>query len=118
MSAVDDLITWLRAQLDEDGRKIAAMEREEHRVQTAPIFQSYPPNWLAGVDIFVSPRRWRAEVEAKRRILDEHQPDANGECGTCREPGLDRNQHWPCMTVRLLAQPYAAQPGWREEWAA
>jgi hypothetical protein len=114
VSGVDELITWLRAQLDDDERKVAAMEREQRRVRTAPIFQGHPPNWLAGVDIFVSPERWRAEVEAKRRIVELHTPaddGANeGKCWTCEER--------LCDTLLLLAQPYAAREGWREEWAS
>lgn len=105
---MDDLIAWLRAQLDEDERKVAAMEREANRVQTAPIFQSHPPNWLAGVDIFVSPTRWQAEVEAKRRILDMVVP--GNYYGGYGEAYLD--------VVRELAQPYAGRSGWREEWRA
>jgi len=118
---MDELITWLRTQIADDERKIAAMEREERRVQTAPIFQGHPPNWLAGVDIFVSSKRWRAEVEAKRRILDLH--DRDHECSTYGHDGEVDNCTWviegdACSTVRLLAAPYAGRPGWRTEWAA
>ena len=98
---MDDLVTWLRAQLDEDERKVEAMQHEATRVQTAPIFQGHPPNWLAGVDIFVSPTRWQAEVDAKRQIIEHHEQDA--------EP-------FPCRTMRLLALPYSSREGYREEW--
>jgi len=134
-----DLATWLRARLDEDERKVAAMEREEKRVQTAPIFGSHPPGWLAGVDIFVSSARWRAEIDAKRRILELHAPEAstnwvNGEYVPGEPTGLQcvhcaRLCHstsglscespdapWPCPTVLLLALPYADRPGYLEEW--
>jgi hypothetical protein len=62
-----------------------------------------------------------AEVKAKRQILDEH--DSYGgygeRCQTCRDPNDDlaAGAPLPCPTVRLLAQPYAGRPGWREEWA-
>ncbi|SNY28982.1 DUF6221 family protein [Paractinoplanes atraurantiacus] len=69
-TALNPRTAWLKARLDEDERKIEAMEREEKRVQTAPVFQGHPKGWLAGVEIFVSPTRWRAEVEAKRRLLE------------------------------------------------
>ena len=62
------------------------------------------------------PARVIAEIDAKRRLLDEHQIDRNSECETCRERGLERNQVWPCLTVRLLAVVYADRPGYREEW--
>lgn len=135
----DELVGWLRQQLDEDERVIAAMEREEARVRTAPIFQGHPLGWLEGVDIFVSSKRWRAEVEAKRAILDLHAPQPTGyvdgkyvhgeagqlQCGHCAEQchsgsGLSCDMPdapWPCPTVRLIAQPYAGREGWREEWA-
>jgi hypothetical protein len=47
------------------------------------------------------PARVLAEVEAKRAILAHHELHA--------EP-------FPCRTMKLLAQPYADRPGWREEW--
>lgn len=111
VTGMDDLVTWLRAQLDDDERKVAAMEREEKRVQTAPIFQGHPPNWLAGVDIFVSSKRWRAETDAKRRILDLH----SGGTDPCDAHDA-AFRTIPCDTQRLLALPYAGREGYREEW--
>lgn len=70
------------------------------------------------------PARVLAEVAAKRRILDEHQPidgvswhgcttcDAQG-WGSC---GCAGSGDWPCDTVKLLALPYADHPDYREEW--
>lgn len=117
---MDELITWLRAQLDEDKGKVAAMEREAKRVQTAPIFQGHPPNWLAGVDIFVSPKRWHDEIEAKRRILGryedalarQHDPEYSQIAARAQ---VEEYEGW---VIPALAQPYAGRPGWREEWAA
>lgn len=113
MSGMDELVAFVRAALDDDERKVAAMEREERRVKTAPIFQGHPPDWLAGVDIFVSSARWRAEVEAKRRILDLWtMSDANAEF-----PNYDGGHATALEEVfGLLAQPYAGRPGWRAEW--
>lgn len=127
-------MTWLRAQLDDDERVVAAMEREAKRVKTAPIFQGHPPNWLAGVDIFVSPARWQAEVDAKRQMLDLHEPEPHRggwpiadltRCGYCARlchssSGIScdvpTDALYPCDTVRLLALPFADRPGYREEW--
>jgi hypothetical protein len=106
---VDDLIAFVRQQLDDDERKIDFMEREEHRVRTAPIFQSHPPTWLTGVDIFVSSKRWRAEVEAKRRILDWAVRAIQVTDADCYQLAVED-------VVYLLAQPYAGRPGWREDW--
>lgn len=101
------MVAFVRQQLDEDERKVAAMEREETRVRTAPIFQGQPLGWLAGVDIFVSSKRWRAEVEAKRRILAECE----------RTLKFEDYGHWIAQQViQALAQPYAGREGWRAEW--
>jgi len=124
---VDDLVQFLRTQLDDDERKIAAMERESHRVKTAPIFQSYPTDWLTGVDIFVSPKRWRDEVEAKRKLIDavlDYEATIDGEWGCCHSAEqiaagrCGETSPDEIDALRLLAQPYADRPGWREEWRA
>jgi hypothetical protein len=112
---MDELVTWLRAQLDDDERKVAAMEREARRVQTAPIFQGHPPNWLAGVDIFVSPTRWRAEVEARRRILDARDESARMANGD-NDHGMAADADAMDWCVKVLALPYADREGYREEW--
>lgn len=64
-----------------------------------------------------------ADVDAKRRILDEHQNVNDGDCGTCVNGrwgypthGGSSPQPWPCTTLRLLALPYADRPGYRDEW--
>lgn len=103
----DDLITWLRAQLDEDERRLELRSRI-----TSATFAD----------------RMQAEVEAKRRILDEHEVCDNGVgkpdsrfCGCCfhdRYYNADviTSPVW-CKTVRLLALPYAgSRKGYREEW--
>jgi hypothetical protein len=60
------------------------------------------------------PARVLAEVDAKRRILDEHAPDRQGYCPTCNDNTVEA----PCHTVRLLALPMADRPGYLEEWRA
>ena len=64
-----------------------------------------------------------AECEAKRRIVAEHSEGVSGECGTCvgewgnyhvGEPATGKA--WPCPTLRILAQPHADHPDYREEW--
>jgi hypothetical protein len=66
------------------------------------------------------PARALAEVKAKRRILDLHhetelesEPDHEPLGAGCAECA---HFDWPCDTIRLLAQPYAGQDGWQEEW--
>lgn len=110
-----DLLTWLRAQLDEDERKVAAMQREARRVQTAPIFQDHPPNWLASVDIFVSPKRWQDEIDAKRRIIEAFE---QRETESQHPDGAVFGYHATglLLAIRHLAAAYADRPGYREEW--
>lgn len=66
-----EVADWLRQQIDEDEKKVAAMRREVQRVGSAPIFFGHPKGWLDGVDIFVSPNRWQQECELKRKLIDE-----------------------------------------------
>jgi hypothetical protein len=89
---MDELITWLRAQLDEDEANLRAGLAEYAETNREAEF------------------RFRlAEVDAKRRILDEH-AERGGTCTACSWQGA------PCHTVRLLALPYADRPGYQEGW--
>lgn len=82
------------------------------------------------------PKRVRDELDAKLRILDAHpivwrdigwleDSDENYEelpaCGAC----VPKHKHYKtraevpeggCVTLRLLAVPYAGHPDYREEW--
>lgn len=74
-----------------------------------------------------------ADIDAKRRIVDEHLPRtvniADYEqfqpgvviCSTCSYPhgqsvGADEYRPHPCRTLRLLALPFAGHQDYREEW--
>jgi hypothetical protein len=113
-----DLVDWLRAQLDEDERVARAAdagrwlpedkgitfeyraddyhegEAQARLVADSRANQEHIAEWY--------PARVLAEVEAKRRILDDASAmvwrDALGNF------------------LRLLALPYADRPGYREEW--
>ncbi len=69
------------------------------------------------------PARVLAECEAKRRIVEVHEPmlidaptfaDQTFAVVTC---SLCDDAH-PCRTLRHLAAVYADHPDWREEWRA
>lgn len=63
----------------------------------------------------ISPHRWLAECETKRRILDEHDDYGSDQCPRCR--GIkNRRLAAPCNTLRFLALPYANHPDYRDEW--
>ena len=145
MTAVDELITWLRAQLDEDERVARAasvgpwLTKRADSVyadETTVVLQPGPlPDWATlvvppqeeggeGIDpgnaehiARWDPARVLAEIDAKRRILEIHH---HIECQHDRY-GPDGDcaecgNEYPCETVHLLAQPYAGHDGWREEW--
>lgn len=56
--------------------------------------------------------RWLRDVDAKRRIVELHEPMETPDplCSTCDY------QRMPCPTLRLLTLPYAEHPKFREEW--
>jgi hypothetical protein len=123
---VDDLVDFLKARLDEAEQDSQALLAREG--------QSLVVLRLA--------RERLAEVDAKRRIVDEHQRAQNGMTWTAPidQPGSERvpvwicercsdrypeaardeeghvSHEWPCLTVRLLALPYAEHPDYRTEW--
>lgn len=127
---MNELVEWLRAQLDEDESTALSAARAvaEHtyaqidvhaNVEAAKRWTSEPllfhrvvraagpAGWQPKVTDSVwaevgdhvaawDPTRVLAEVAAKRAILDGLPPE-----------------HW---AVRLVALPYADQPGYRDEW--
>jgi hypothetical protein len=146
---MDDLVTWLRAQLDRREGEAKAALRLLDRLTDGEggyavrwewqVFARHPSYSEAGLTVpgAPSPTDVLAEVDAKRRILDLHQPerrrlnleaeDGNGTvslgfyvCTTCTpnrtiEQGQDFDE-FPCRTVKLLALPMAERDGYRAEW--
>jgi hypothetical protein len=102
-TGVDELIAWLRDRLN---------EREVLLLHSHAI----------GAESPVPIRTLLAEVAAKRRILDEIVDEVNGldfSVDQDRRVGIRDEATEPYVgdqLVRLLAQPYAGRPGWREEW--
>lgn len=121
---MDDLVQFLRDRYDEEAGDAEA---------AGDSWYSYEPDQqIAFVSVADahhiarhSPARVLREIEAKRRILEEHQPDRFGGCATCARPedfddDAEGNRTfsrsaklWPCPTVRLLALPYA---DYKEKW--
>ena len=99
-----DLITFLRARLDEDEQIDRKYVRHGHLLL--------------------------ADIEAKRQIIDVHQNEDDTCRVCCREAYMEEiwdgvhehvewrrnNEPWPCDTLRLLALPYADHPDYQEEW--
>jgi hypothetical protein len=121
--AVDDLIAFLCARLDEDEALAQAViqavgpERsgepftDGSGIAEVDSYPSYPYGQHAEELAFMAgpghPARVLAEAEAKRRMVDE--------CVSTL--GDNDDGYWPAkQTLRLLALPYADHPDYREEW--
>jgi hypothetical protein len=125
-----DLVQWLTAQLDADERIARgaggdSWRRQDHPSETVAVYDSkgepvvYDEGWpteeqqthIARHD----PARVLREIDSKRRIVDAHErrPMSSGETADCAQCW---GAVWPCPTLRLLALPYEARPGYRPEW--
>lgn len=119
MSGMDDLVTWLRAQLDEDERvarealawRDDRMTDHEYAWSLTSRLNGRPKRHhvIPGAP---TPARVLAEVAAKRRLLQQFELRAAAVRGI---DGVQTGGVWDDM-LRLLALPYADGPGYREEW--
>jgi hypothetical protein len=126
---VNDLIAFLRAQLDEDERAARdAGGRNWGREAYGCVVdaadnglivygEGTPSREQADHIARHDPVRVLADVSAKRQILNEHRV-IDGRCHVCTaiHDGHARRFRAPCPTLRLLALPYADHPDYREEW--
>jgi hypothetical protein len=87
---MDDLVTWLRAQLDAREQQLTYLSDQGIDALIAPD----------GTHVVTEVKFGLAQVDATRRILDD-----------CRDLGGGR-------VLKLLALPHAGRDGWREEWRA
>jgi hypothetical protein len=101
--ASDDLIAFLRSQWD------AEEADARWSLENAPAAHQTDPNSMN-----FSPARVLAEVEAKRRILDEY-AEASTYYGQNRAAPAGE-LHGLLTAVKLLALPYADVDGYHEEW--
>jgi hypothetical protein len=117
-----DLIEFLRGRLDEDEASVAEFDA---RIWDAGL--NVTTYWLiddqsGNLCVRVGKKRVLAEVDVKRRILDEVVDEATGldmsvdgdrrvgSRDTATEPYLGT------VLLRLLALPYADHPDYRDEW--
>jgi hypothetical protein len=117
---VDELVAFIKARLDEDAEDFAVSI--EHCPPTE-IYTSDDTVALVprGVEWY---RRMLRGVDAKRRLLEFHQPfDAEGRtwCGHCgyppdfAHPSADVDP-WPCRHARLIASEWPTHEAYQEEW--
>jgi hypothetical protein len=126
VTAVDELLAFLRACLDDDERVARAAspgpwkpnaEQDEvlavDDVTVADGFALSGNQLRATVEHIArwDPARVLAKIRADRAILDWCERAIHVTEDDCYQLGVDD-------VVRLLAQPYAGQPGWRAEWRA
>ena len=137
---MDEIAAFLSARLDEDETAaLAAGDDDTARSWTSFDIGGYPVIG-AGIDngwgITVAgppapseaqarhiarhdPGRALREVEAGRRILYDHAPQAKGQrtvCSRCHY-GNPLGANWPCLTMESLAAVYSDHPDYRPEWA-
>lgn len=100
---MNDLVTWLRAQLDDDERvaEQASSWTWQPELAGEHVSTAHIARW--------NPARVLADVDAKRCILA-----LGGDFDVYSEP-YTAQPVWE-RAVRLLALPYADRPGFREEW--
>lgn len=117
---MEDLIGFIRAQLDEDERVAKkAGEAMGFDDPSFPDYRTYDGWELEAADAFIdhlSPARVLREVESKRAILDWHDAawkNLNG------HPDDLPGKGWllaMVKVVKLLAVPFADRPGYQESW--
>jgi predicted DNA-binding transcriptional regulator AlpA len=141
LEAAREFVQWLRAQLDEDERIARAVHGPHDKQWWTPedvkTLLCNDQIWMTDAQFIAgqSPARVLRETDAKRRILDLY-ATAVEDRSTLRarmrevintDPDEFSRLHQQetklietadCLTpvVRLIALPYAGQPGYREEW--
>ena len=106
---MSDLASWLLEQIAEDER---FSQPNDHGCCDD----------LSGRHL--SHERLVAECDAKRRIIELHReietPPFDGYCAICQDPGgvgLESTVvRYPCLTLSLLALPYADREGFDPTW--
>jgi hypothetical protein len=133
VSGVDELVAFVRRCLDEDERVAQAasgfpweatisLSGDQGDVQgVTSAFEDYCCSAEDATHIARwDPARVLAEVEAKRRILDDYDILVSAIRRVDDVEGnrlLYARREARESDIRWLAQPYAGQDGWREEWA-
>jgi hypothetical protein len=127
VTGMDDLVTWLRAQLDEDAEAAQVADALTRSPWTGgdaqvvdgdgyPVVRDDDARPERAVLEHIArwdPARMLAEIGAKRRILDDIvRNDYVDGLGNASTDGLAHR------VLAYLALPYAGRDGWREEWTA
>jgi hypothetical protein len=109
---MDDLVTWLRAQIDEDERIARPLAERPWTWLPDEVMRDMSEHIVRH-----DPARVLREIEAKRRILDVVLPKVAELQGACDDEwGARLEPDGDDMLLRTLALPYADRAGYREEW--
>lgn len=121
---MDDLVTWRRAQLDEDERLAAGLEYWAGYIEQTQMGDSageaaYLRRVLRKVaaarrliDLYEAARgRYLALADARARSLAPTKPEPSDE----ERRAMDMADAY-AQAVKLSALPLADRPGYREEW--
>jgi hypothetical protein len=114
VSSMDELVAFVRRCLDDDEYTADEWHRNDCRLISWGVAQG----WCD----CEAKKRVLAEVKAKRQVLEAMEDQAREHLNTiCNDPEAEgryvqRAEFYRQEVARLLAQPYAGQDGWREEW--
>lgn len=113
---MEDLVTWLRAQLDADAALADGLGYWADYVESTEL-----DDYAAEAAYL---RRVLREVEATRRIVDwcvevigDRDLSQYGEFGALRNDKQALAVTLAVETLRLLTVPFADRPGYQEEWS-
>ncbi|MCX5066632.1 DUF6221 family protein [Micromonospora lupini] len=116
------LATWLSAQLDmnqESTRtRLYWAQQTILTLRDPKLLGKYIPGWHDWPQVEAMCQQRLAELDAARQIISLHAPHSSGACPTCWRitARSATREDYPCPTLCRLASPYAARPGYREEW--
>jgi hypothetical protein len=132
---IDEMITFVRLQLDEDEQKALAIDAKEWAEDSSwfkdmldplPSQRRERPGWLPMITVEDvrhiarhDPARVLREVEARRRLIDQYEAMRAGveaAAGTILAGAAKVRLGAYEMAVKIMALPYSDHPGFREEW--
>lgn len=135
MTGMDDLVTWMRAQLDrQEAALIAYRDHRASKGQCVNVLGDDPADYdkwdscalhiqTADATEYSDNAYGLAEIDAKRRILDwctevigERDMSRYGQHGALADDPDALAVTLAVETLRLLALPMAGRDGYREEW--
>lgn len=105
----DDMLTWLRAQLDE--RERIALAARDAPPDPGTTLDLPPEGPWADFEAVMTPEQVLADIAAKRAMLERTMPPAGLSVYTGLEgPALSE------AVRRLIALPFADRDGYQEGW--